>query len=257
MKGFLALLFIVYLSSFAFAQTSFQPLQRPAETSGQYTWQLDLSYTPAGETGLGVDKFGQPYSYTRFSQERGLSLSGTFVVGGGWKMGLDFTDFSTVVEELREYSNHKADLNFTHRSFAYSIFSEYQLNPKSAWDPRVSISFGSPWLAKIGASASLLRDPAVLVVRVSMLTQAEEPHNWLSLELGAGFVANAWIDLSTSASMTIPTRGVGLPTTTIGVRALYSLDSESKKEVGGRITLSVQGQVPRLTFEAEASWRGP
>ncbi len=137
------------------------------------------------------------------------------------------------------------------------MFYEYRLDPKSAWDPRISFSFGQPWQGEVEASASLLRDPVVLVGRVSMLTQADAPHNWLSLTLGAGLVANAWIDLSATAGATIPTSGVGVPITTIGLRVRYSLDTESKKEVGGRITLSVQGRVPRLTFEAEASWRGP
>ena len=257
MKGICAIVFIVCLSSFAVAQTPFQPLQRPAETSGQYTWQLDLSYIPYGVSGFSVDEYGQPYSYTRFSQEWRLGISGTFVLGGGWKMGFSASDLSTIDKEKRKYADHESDLNSIYHDFAYSISSEYRLDSKSAWDPRISISLGSPWEGEIGVSASLLRDPVVLVGRVSMLTRADAPHNWLSLSLGAGFVANAWINLSASASVTVPTRGVGLPTTTVGLRALYSLDSESKKEVGVRVTLSVQGQIPRLTFEAEASWRGP
>ncbi len=172
-------------------------------------------------------------------------------------MGLSASDLSTIDKETRKYADHTTDLNSTQHDFAYSISSEYRLDSKSAWDPRISISLGSPWEGEIGVSASLLRDPVVLVGRVSMLTQAEEPRNWLSLALGAGFVANAWINLSASASVMIPTRGVGLPTTTIGIRVLYSLDPESKREVGVRVTLSMQGQTPRLTFEAEASWRGP
>jgi hypothetical protein len=256
-RGSLALIFVLCLSSFAFAQTSFQPLQRVEETSGQYTWQLDLGYTPTGESGFGVDEFGQPYSYIRFSQGWRLGISGTFVLGAGWKMGFSVADLRTIDKETRKYSDHDSDLNSVHHDFAYSMSYEYRIDPKSTWDPRISFSFGHPWQGEVGATASLLRDPVVLVGRVSMLTQADEPHNWLSLTLGAGFVANAWIDLSASVGATIPTSGVGIPITTIGLRVRYSLDSESKKEVGGRITLSVQGQAPRLTFEAEASWRGP
>ncbi len=256
-KGICTIVLIMFLSGFTLAQTPFQPLQRPAETSGQYTWQLYLSYTPTGASGFGVDEYGQPYSYTRFSQDWQLGVSGTFVLGAGWKMEFSASDSSTIDKETREYADHTTDLNSTRHDFSYSISSEYRMDPKSAWDPRISISLGSPWEGEIGVSVSLLRDPVVLVGQVSILTQAEEPHNWLSLALGAGFVANAWINLSASASVTIPTRGVGLPTTTIDLRALYGLDSESKKEIGMRITLSVQGQTPRLTFEAETSWRGP
>jgi len=257
MKASLVLILVFCLSGFAFAQTPFQPLQRPAETSGQYMWQVDFSYTPYGESGLDLDEFGQPYSYTRFSQDRQLGISGTLVLGDGWKMGLSAGDLTTIDREKRTYYDHKADISSTNHDFAYSVFSEYRLDPKSTWDPRISLSFGHPWEGKIGVSASLIRDPVVLVGRVSMLTRADSPRNWLSFALGAGFVANAWIDLRASASVTLPTRGVGLPTTTVGVRAIYSIDSESKKEVEAGVTLSVQGQVPRLTFEAEASWRGP
>ena len=257
MRSLLALLLVVCLSSFAFAQTSFQPLQRPTESGGQYTWEMNLAYTPSGQEGFAVDEFGQPYSYTRFSQHWQFSISGTVSLSSDWKIGFSGANSTTERKETRKYFDHETDLKSTQHDFAYSMSSEYRIDPKNAWDPRISLSFGHPWQGSVGVSASLLRDPVVLVGRVKMLTQADEPHNWLSLALGTGFVANARTNLSTSANITIPTRGVGLPTSTIGIRVLYSLDSESKKQVGARITLSMQGEVPWCTVEAEASWRGP
>lgn len=257
MKGLLAVLIILCLSSLSLPQTPFQPLQRPSESGGQYTWQMNLGYTPSGQEGFGVDEFGQPYSYTRFSQDWQFGISGTLSLNSEWKMGFSGANSTTQHREARKYFNRETDLKSTQHDFMYSISSEYRIDPKSAWDPRLSLSFGHPWQANVGVSVSLLRDPVVLVGQVNMLTQADEPHNWFSLALGAGFVANASINLSTSLSVTIPTSGVGLPTTTIGMRALYSLDSGSKREVGVRVTLSVQGQIPRLSIEADASWRGP
>ncbi len=90
-----------------------------------------------------------------------------------------------------------------------------------------------------------------------MLIKAEEPRNWLLFALGAGFVANAAISLSASASVMIPTSGVGLPITTVGLRTCYSLDSKSKREATVHTTLSIQGEIPRLMIEAEMSWSGP
>lgn len=257
MKGLIALLLVACLSSFVFAQTSFQPLQRAPESGGQYTWQMNLGYTPSGQEGVGVDEFGQPYSYTRFSQDWQFGISGTLSLSSEWKIGFSGANSTTKQREARKYFDHETDVKSTQHDFAYSMSCAYRIDLKSSWDPRLSLSFGHPWQGNVGVSVSLLQDPVVLVGQVNMLTQAGEPHNWLGLALGAGFVANAQIDLSASVSVTIPTSGVGLPTTTIGMRVLYGLDSESKRKVGVRVTLSVQGGVPQLSIEGEASWRGP
>jgi len=251
------LLLVVCSSIFAFAQTPFQPLQRPDDAAGEYTLQLDFGYAPSGQDGFDVDEFGQPYSYTRFSQERHVGVCGTLVLAGGWKLGLDLANVSTSTKELRKYLDREEDVSSTLHDFSYSVSYEYRLDDRSTWDPRVSLSFGHPWQGEIEVSGSLVRDPVVLAGSVSMLTQSEEPRNWLLFALGAGFVANASISLSASASVMIPTSGVGLPATTVGLRACYSFDSQSKKEATVHTTLSVQGGVPQLMIEAELSWNGP
>lgn len=252
----LVMVFLVF-PSMMWAQVPIEPLRRPEEGPGAYTWRAGLGYTPAGQEGLGVDGLGRPYAYTRFTQEWRLTLSGTVSLGSWLKAGLELADITTTVEEARSYPFGEERTTSVHRAFAYSASYEWRLDPKSPWDPRASLSFGYPWQAGITAQASLLRDPVVLVGDVGLRSQAEEPQGWLSLALGAGFVANAWITLSTSASWAIPMDGVGVPATTLGLRVRYGLDPEGKKEVGVRVTLSVRGDRTWLALEVEAAGRGP
>lgn len=81
----------------------------------------------------------------------------------------------------------------------------------------------------------------VLVGAIGLRTQAEEPQAWFTLELGAGFVANAWISVSASGSLTVPILGVGIPVTSFGVRVRYALDPRGEGEVGVRAGLTLQG----------------
>lgn len=122
-------------------------------------------------------------------------------------------------------------------------------DPENPRDPRVSLAFGHPWKASLTVAGSLLRDPMVLVGAIGLRTQAEEPQAWITLELGAGFVANAWISVSASGSLTVPILGVGIPVTSFGVRVRYALDPRGKGEVGVRAGLpSKEGRYkPPLT----------
>jgi hypothetical protein len=220
-----AIVLAIFLFSLVtWAQVPIDPLKRPDEAVGDYTWQVGLGYTPSGREGFGVDAFGQPYAFTLFSQEWRLSLSGTVHVGGGWKTGIALSESTTTVDELRQYAWGEERLSTTRRSVAYSMFQEWRVDPKNPWDPRVSLSFGYPWKAGVTGAASLLRDPMVLVAEIGLRSQREEPQAWLTLALGAGFVANAWISISTSGSLAVPVLGVGVPVTSLGVRLRYSLD---------------------------------
>ena len=241
----------------AWAQTPIDPLRRPDEATGEYTWQLGLGYTPSGREGFGVDAFGQPYTYTLLSQEWRLSLTGTVHFSGGWKMGIAVSQSTTTVDEVRRYPWSEERLSSSERGMAYSAFQEWRIDPKSPWDPRVSMSLGHPWEGGIGAAASFLRDPMVLVGEIGLRSQEEEPQAWLTLALGAGFVANAWISVSTSGSLAVPMLGVGVPLTSLGVRLRYALDPRDKGELEVRATLSLRGDRARVSLDVEWTGRGP
>jgi len=176
-------------SATVLAQTPIEPLRRPEEPVGQYTWLLGLGYTPSGQEGMGLDDLGHPYTFTRFSQEWRLILSGTVQMATGLKTGIEISEQTTLTQEIRRYPNDEVRLSSSSRAMSYNLFCEYRLDPKNPWDPRASFSLGHPWQGGIGLSLSLLRDPMVLVADISLCGQREEPWSWLVLGLGAGFVA--------------------------------------------------------------------
>ncbi len=254
-RGIVAALFL--FSAVAWAQTPIDPLKRPDEATGEYTWQLGLGYTPSGREGFGVDGFGQPYAYTLLSQEWRLSLTGAVHFGGGWKTGIEISQSTTILDEVRRYPWGEERLSSSERGMAYSAFQEWRIDPKNPWDPRVSMSLGHPWKAGVAAAASLLRDPMVLVGEICLRNHEEEPQAWLTLALGAGFVANAWISVSTSGSLAVPLLGVGVPLTSLGVRLRYALDPRGKGELGVRATLSLRGDRAWVSLDVEWTGRGP
>ena len=248
---------VLVLSVIAWAQVPIDPLKRPDEATGEYTWHLGLGYTPSGREGFGVDGLGQPYTYTLLSQEWRLSLTGTVNFGGGWKTGVEISQSTTTVDELRRYPWGEERLSTTRRGMAYAVRQEWRMDPKNPWDPRVSISLGHPWKAGVVAAASLLRDPMVLVGEIGLRSQEEEPHGWLTLAVGAGFVANAWISISTSGSLAVPVLGVGVPVSSLGVRLRYALDPKGRGEIGVRAALTLRGDRAWVSLDAEWTGRGP
>lgn len=248
---------VVIVSFAAGAQAPIEPLKRPEEAPGEYTWQVGLGYTPSGREGFAVDAFGQPYAYTLFSQEWRLSLMGTVYFGGGWKTGVEIAQSTITVDEVRRYPWGEERLSTTERKGGYAVFQEWRIDPKNSWDPRVSLSFGHPWKAEVAGSVSLLRDPMVLVVEIGLRSQEEEPQGWFTLALGAGFVANAWISLSVSGSPAVPVLGVGVPMTSLGIHLRYALDPKGKGEIGVRATLFLRGDRTWLFLDAEWIGRGP
>jgi hypothetical protein len=190
---------------------------------------------------MGLDDLDQPYTFTRFSQEWRLTLSGTVQMATGLKTGIEISEQTTLTQEIRHYPNDEVRLSSSSRAMSYNLFCEYRLDPKNPWDPRASFSLGHPWQGGVGLSLSLLRDPMVLVADISLRGQSEEPWSWLVLGLSAGFVANLWISISASAGLAVPLAGVGIPSTTLGIRTRYALDVKGKQEIGIRATLVLRG----------------
>ena len=247
---------VALLALAAVAQAPIEPLRRPEEKPGSYSWQVGLGYTPYGTSGVGVDEHDAPYDFVRLVHELRFLLSGTVQMSSGLKVGVELVDITTTVEEKRTYLHGTEKLSFTQETLGYSVFYEWRMDPQSPWDPRVSLSFGAPWRTSIKASASLLRDPVVLVGELGFQSREEEPHSWFTVALGTGFVANSWIRLSVSASLAVPSSGAGLPLGSVGIRMGYAFDPEEKKSVEVRVAMTM-GERTWLSLEVDGRWRGP
>jgi len=62
---------VLVWSATVLAQAPIEPLRRPEEPVGQYTWLLGLDYTPSGQEGMGLDDLGQPYTLHVFPKSGG------------------------------------------------------------------------------------------------------------------------------------------------------------------------------------------
>lgn len=176
-----------------------------------------------------MNEHGVPYDFVRLAHELRLLLSGTVQMSSGLKVGVELVDITTTVEEKRTYLHGTEKLSFTQEALGYSVFYEWRMDPQSPWDPRVFLSFGAPWRTVIKASASLLRDPVVLVGELGVQSREDEPHSWFTVALGTDFVANSWIRLSVSANLAVPISEAGFPLGSVGVKVAYASDPRVKE----------------------------
>jgi len=241
----------------ALADEPFQVVQRVAEPAGRHLLEVSLGYTPSGTQGIGVSDTGIPYSFTRYAEDWHAGLSLSLQLTDALKVDFGLAERSSSAREQRIYANGEIKTQATQESdFSYTLLHEWRIAEASAWDPRLGISVGYPWTGALAGSVSLLQDPVALVGKLRILTQEAQPHSWLDLSLGAGFVANAAINLSVSAHFMAPRRGVGLPVTMLGMRVSYNLDASCSRQLAINVTLRLEGEAPALSVQAEASWSG-
>ncbi len=217
------------------------PLTREEGRVGAYTWQVGLGYTPVGSTGGRVDALGVPYEYTQLAHGVELSLAGTFNVSAHWKTGIEVADTTWLIRERRIYPQETVDEETRKRDFAYSAFGEARLAPGSTLDPRATLSVGDPRQTALDLSVSVLRDPLALFGRLGYARLATAPEDWLSFGLAAGFVANAWITVSTQADWEVPLSGAELPSATLGFLVQYDLDIVGELQLKAGVTVHLQG----------------
>ncbi len=149
--------FLALITLATMAQVPMEPLRRPEEKPGNYSWQVGLGYTPYGERGFEVDEHGIPYEFVRLAHELRLLFSGAVQMSSKLKVGIELLDITATAKEKRIYPHGTEELNFTYETVGYSVFYEWRMNPQSPWDPRAFLSFGNHWHTTIKISASLVR----------------------------------------------------------------------------------------------------
>lgn len=242
MRIVLLFLLLVLLPISVPAEEPIDPLVRADEA---YTWNLGLSYIPQGSEGFAVDEYGRFFAYTLFFEDRGLSLSGTLRLGERLRVGLGLTHNQWSMQKRRDYGVEDYEVITSTGGDLFT--SEYQLHQGSFLDPRLNFSFGSS-ASGFEVSASLLHDPVVLAGAVGYVFTSGYPRQWLTMSLGAGFIANRWISF---------TMGAGLPAASLSLRTRYSLDVEGRQELWVRTSVSLRGEVVWMGLEIGLAGRGP
>jgi hypothetical protein len=216
-----------------------------------------MAYSPRGEQGIGVDESGSPYQYVRFYAERRVALFATLNLTGNSELGLEFEETSTCLKERRLYVSQDLETVFTSWGFSFSSFYEQRMKPTSRLDPRVRVSFGSPAGTGIAVSASYILDPVVLAGTLGLRYRMERPCNWLTLDVGAGFVANSHVSLIASGSLGVPLDTAGLPASSVSFQIRYSCDPRGERELALRLDLHLHGYAPWMRIDLALLGRGP
>jgi hypothetical protein len=216
-------------------------------------WKAALGYSATGHEGVGFDESGDPYSYTVLGQQWTFSFSATTGLSGTTSMGATATLQRTDTTESRQYVDlHTQDAS-TSRGASCLVWHQSRLDPADETDPRVTISASYPAVAGLSFSVAIVKDPIVLAAEVGVRGMKDPPSSWVVLDLGVGFVANAWIRLTTFAGLEVPAGGAGLPTARVGEEVRYTLSADAGREVALRAMMIVRGERASLRVELELS----
>ncbi|MGC9523687.1 MAG: hypothetical protein ACP5HG_17680 [Anaerolineae bacterium] len=251
-----AAVIMVVLRAVAWPQGVIEPLRRPEEDLGAFTWKMGIGYAPFGEAGLTADEYGRPCAWTRLTQEWRLTLAGSVVFGSGLKAGIEFVDAARFVDETRTYPSGEVRASYVQEKLAYSSALEWRVAPDSPWDPRVTLSLGDPWRSAVDLSVSLLRDPVVLAGEIGVCSRQEKPRDWVRVTMGAGFTANSLVKVIGAASIVVPTSGVAFPAGSVGLGVRYALDAVGRRELALHVTLGTEGGRAWLAVDVWATGRG-
>jgi hypothetical protein len=128
----------------------------------------------------------------------------------------------------RRFGNQTERTDEAELSAAASLGLGYRLAPESLFDPRLSLGLHYPWALHTSASASLLRDPVVLGLSVTLTDPLDSRAAGLGLGLSTGFVANNQISFSLGTSLGFSLRGLEVPGASISLVTSYALKPEAR-----------------------------
>jgi len=235
---------------------SFDLLRRAEdEEVSQLAWEITAAYYPQGIEGAGFDEHGQYFRFVRFSGERQLSLSTAWSFSS-YKLGITLIDKRTSLSERREYATSEWENSSVSTSFASSCYYEYRLAPGSQLDPRVRVTQAIPVSSSLAISANLVLDPIVLAGVLNLTYREERPCIWSGLALSAALITNQRVRFVASGTFSIPVDVAGIPTSSMSLRSILSLDSKQKWEVSAQVSLLVQAQSTWMGFSLSVQGRG-
>ena len=227
---------------------TFDPLRRMEDQEeAQVSWDASLAYYPRGSTGVGCDESGQYFTFVRFSGQCQSDISLSWTFNRCHKLGMTLSQATTTIFERRWYAAGEWEQSSSTRTFTYSGYYEYRIDPDSQFDPRIRLSSQYPHALGLAASASCVLDPVVLAGMIGIVHKHDRPHRWIDASLSAGLVANSRVTLTASGGLIAPVNDAGLPSASAGFCARYALVPNGELELAVRTSLHVQG---------ESTWTG-
>jgi hypothetical protein len=253
------LIFSLIISLFpipVLAQVPIDPLRLPDSEAGSYIYTFGIGYSPSGTERDFVDFFGEPARLTLIENSLNLSFS------GGYSFNKNLSIYANVIpslflrEETQQFINESITTRRTETDITGSLALEYRFAPQAVLDPRLSVAVSYPLGINVQTSATLLKDPVVLLGSLGYSKSFEFEEDSIAFGIGAGFIANEHINFSATASHSIPLETASLSTTSLSFRTGYNLDQKGGSELGFKTTLSVRGEDTRVGFSLEYGGRG-
>jgi hypothetical protein len=243
---------LALLGSLAWAQP-IDPLLRPMQEPGQLRYSLHLGYAPDSLEALGFDPSLGTFRLLRVDQRLSLMGSLSYNLDDRLRASLSLTPRLVLRQSERRSAGQTERRDEAELSASASLSLGYRLAPESLFDPRLSLGLHYPWALHTTASASLLRDPVVLGLSVSLTDPLDSRAAGLGLGLSTGFVANNQISFSLGTSLGFSLGALDLPSASISLLTSYALEPEAEQEVAVRTTLSLRGAEARLSLGLELS----
>jgi hypothetical protein len=254
-KFFFSILFSLFTTPIL-AQVPIDPLKLPDSEAGSYVYTLGIGYTPDGKEREFLDFSDNYLRLTETNNTFDFSLS------AGYSFNKHFTIYGNVVPSLfnqtvkQEFNDISTKDTDTDIDVTSGLSLEYRFAPQAVLDPRLSMGVSYPWGLNVQTSATLLKDPVILLGSLAYNRSLENSEDGISFGIGAGFIANEHISFSATASHFVPLEEASFSTTSISFRTGYNLDQSGSSELGFKTTLSVNSRETRVGFSLEYGGRG-
>jgi hypothetical protein len=256
MKKLIASLIISLFPLPVLAQVPIDPLRLPDSEAGSYVYTLGINYSPYGQQREFVDFFGDPGTLTRIDNNFNLSFSGSYNFNKNISIYGNVAPSLFIREEKQQFINESITTTKTETDITGGLALEYRFAPQAVLDPRLSVGVSYPLGINVQTSATLLKDPVVLLGSLAYNKSLEFDQDSIAFGIGAGFIANEHINFSATASHSVPLEDASFSTTSLGFRTGYNLNQKGGSELGFKTTLSVTGQETRVGFSLEYGGRG-
>lgn len=238
------------------AQVPIDPLRLPDGEAGSYVYTLGIGYSPSGRQREFVDFFGDPGRFTLIDNNLNLSFSGSYSFNKNISIYSNVVPSLFIREEKQQFINESITTTNTETDITGGLAIEYRFAPQAVLDPRLSVGVSYPLGINVQTSATLLKDPVVLLGSLGYNKSLEFDEDNIAFGIGAGFIANEHINFSATANHSIPLQDATFSTTSLSFRTGYNLDQKGGSELGFKTTLSLRGDETRVGFSVEYGGRG-